>query len=52
MANKEVEVEDNGIGLNQAKNKKSLGTAKSGLIIQLRLELKHFILHHSSLIEI
>ena len=35
----EVEVEDNGIGLNQAKNKKSLGTAKSGLIIQLRLEL-------------
>jgi len=35
----EVEVEDNGIGLHQAKRKKSLGTTKSGLIIKLRLEL-------------
>ena len=35
----ELEVEDNGIGLHQAKRKKSLGTTKSGLIIKLRLEL-------------
>lgn len=34
-----IEVEDNGIGLDRAKRKKSFGTAKSSLILKLRLEL-------------